>query len=68
MLKIEKDAWYSEAFLRTYGVSDASLATARQREELPYRDLGRGVRMYLGRELLAWFEKHRVGPCEEVPA
>jgi hypothetical protein len=68
LLKIEKDNWYSEVYLRTYGIDEDALALARKNQELPCRDLGKGVRFYLGHEILAWFEKHRVGPREQVPA
>jgi hypothetical protein len=62
MLTIHPDAWYSEQSLRVHGIDGEALADARKSGDLPWRELGRGIRLYLGSELLAWFEKRKQAP------
>lgn len=67
-IRLDPESLYSEQHLRLWGLDGDVLARARKRGELPCRDLGHGLRMYLGRELLAWIERHRTPAAGEVPA
>lgn len=65
-IKIDPEAMYTEHSLRVFGIDEESLATGRKKDGLPCRDVGSGVRLYLGSELLEWFERRRVPEREKA--
>jgi hypothetical protein len=59
-ITIDPSALYAEHTLRVHGIDEEVLKRARRNGLLPCSDLGGGVRVYRGSDLLAWIEGRRL--------